>query len=547
MTIAYDYSYGDYRYEGDIFSCGYEYGDELIIGYGYCGNESIVLYSYESDFGLVEYGFEYGYEYGFGGWKFSLKGVGKFVSGAVKAAGRAIDTAGSLVKKIPIVGAPVNQIFGSAWKIATSPVNMAVAIGKGQRIDRAMMDNLKSNLGEIKAVAPYAQMVVSVVPGIGTGVSAAMGAGMALMNGQPITDALAAGVAGMVPGGPLVSSALQMGYSGVKSAVKGERVNIESLAKTGLGGLGKGLGLPPAATNGVLAGVAMTGNLVRGVPPDVAIAKGAIDGIPVNAQVKAAMHSANNLAQAVARGQRVDRAALVAADKAFEVLPVSNDLKQQVKLGISTGKGILASKNPNEMLSVGLQTGLADKLISSSGISKEAQKALTTGMSVGVGQTKQIQRTIEIANNAGKLIQSGIEQAKTVPAIAAGRKLAGAGTKGFDMGTGIMQMHSSLFDITAVRETIKNPADLKGFDMALSQRIGQVTTKPNPKLSPAARAGQTMTIGMAGYTPESKTAMMKNIAANPSAAVGAKEAVKEVATAREGFIRRILRAIGIVK
>jgi hypothetical protein len=370
---------------------------------------------------------------------------------------------------------------------------------------------------------------------------------MALMNGQPITDAVAAGIAGMVPGGPLVNSALQIGYSGVKSAVKGERLDVESLSKTGLSSLSKGLGLPPAATQAVMAGVAMTGNLARGVAPEAAIAKGAIDGIPVAPEVKAAMHQANELAQAIAKGQRVDRAALVVADKAFEHLPVSSELRKQVKEGISTGRGILTAKNPNELLAVGLQTGLADKLISSSGIPKNVHSALVTGMAVGVGKTKQAQRSIEIATSAaGKLIQSGIEQGKVVPAIAEARRLVGAGTKGFDLGHGIMQMQSSIFDIAAARNMLKTPADLKGFDMALSQKIGQVTTRPSPKLSPAAKAGYEMTVGMRGYLVEHKTAMMKSIAANPSASVGATVAVKEIAAQREGFLRRILRALGFV-
>ncbi len=71
-----------------------------------------------------------------------------------------------------------------------------------------------SKVGSVaKTALPIAQTVVSFVPGVGTGVNAAISAGVALAQGQPLTDAVVAGVKGMIPGGPMASQALETAYN----------------------------------------------------------------------------------------------------------------------------------------------------------------------------------------------------------------------------------------------------------------------------------------------------------------------------------------------
>ncbi len=55
----------------------------------------------------------------------------------------------------------------------------------------------------ISPLLPYAQAVASLVPGVGQGVGAALGAAQVLADGRPITDAAIAAVRGAVPGGPI--------------------------------------------------------------------------------------------------------------------------------------------------------------------------------------------------------------------------------------------------------------------------------------------------------------------------------------------------------
>src|SRR4029077_7103734 len=131
--------------------------------------------------------------------------IGHFISNAAKCAGREIGKAahstvngigkvGKAITKIPIVGGPLKTIFSAAYNLSMGPMVSVVSAGiKGQRIDKAFVKSLKTQVASITAVAPYVQTVLRVIPGIGTGVSAALGAGLALASGQRIDKALMAG------------------------------------------------------------------------------------------------------------------------------------------------------------------------------------------------------------------------------------------------------------------------------------------------------------------------------------------------------------------
>ena len=90
---------------------------------------------------------------------------------------------------------------------------------------------LKPALTVIKAVGPvlpYVQAVVSFVPGVGTGVSAALGAAQALADGRRIDEAIVSAAKSAIPGGPLA----QMGFDAAWGLAHGrpiESVALEAL------------------------------------------------------------------------------------------------------------------------------------------------------------------------------------------------------------------------------------------------------------------------------------------------------------------------------
>lgn len=135
-----------------------------------------------------------------------FSGLGHVLKGAVNAVG-----------KVPVLG--------SVAKLATGPFQLAAAIASGKRLDRAVLGTLKSQVAAVREVAPYAQMVVSLVPGVGTGIGAALGAATALASGRPITEALMSGIKGALPGGPLASA----GFDTAMALAHGKSVTTAAL------------------------------------------------------------------------------------------------------------------------------------------------------------------------------------------------------------------------------------------------------------------------------------------------------------------------------
>lgn len=140
--------------------------------------------------------------------------IGDFVSDAASCAGRILEEGGRLLSEIPVIGG----IFTAAFKIFVAPYSLVLDIAHGANIIDAVIDNAKSAIAAVHVLAPYIQAVLSVVPGIGTGLSAAISGGLALAAGMPIDQILIEAVKGAIPGGPLAQAAFIVA-AGTMSAV----------------------------------------------------------------------------------------------------------------------------------------------------------------------------------------------------------------------------------------------------------------------------------------------------------------------------------------
>lgn len=477
--------------------------------------------------------------------------IGHLVSNAAKSAGRAIGkaehsvangvgTVTSAVTKIPVVGAPIKTIYTASFHAVTGPARLVADVAQGKRIDRAVMSKLKESVQDAKAVGPYAQTVLSVVPGVGTGVSAALGAGLALANGQPIDKALLEGISSSLPGGPAAKAALNAAVTGIHAAATGQRFDIEAVGKSALGSV-----LPPAA----MAGVDMAAKLAHGQPLDKALTESAVNMLPVDPKVKEALHTASQVSIDLANGRKIDAALLAQVKSAVPHLPIDPSLKTQLMNAAVTGKDIVPGHGEQALSNV-LHSAVADSVLhtSTKNLAPSVKKALQTGMALGTASVHQAHAAEQLATPAviNKLVESGIQLSKADPVISAARKLVGNGTRGFDLGMGITNAKSNLFSISHVREHLSGP-DKMGFDMALSAKVGLVT-QPIPKgLSAAAQAGHAVTHGMQGSDPSNKQAMMAAVKASPSASVGATQAIKSITVAREHWIHKVARALRLVK
>lgn len=117
------------------------------------------------------------------------------------------------------------------------PVGIVKNVLDGQRIDKAVLTDFKDRLKAIREVAPYAQAVTSMVPGIGTGVAGAIAASAALAAGKRIDAALIAGVEGSLPVAARVGlkAGLQLaaGKNVLKATLEGVRAGLPEGARRG--------------------------------------------------------------------------------------------------------------------------------------------------------------------------------------------------------------------------------------------------------------------------------------------------------------------------
>jgi len=468
----------------------------------------------------------------------TVNGAEHFIGNAVKAAGRevgrAVDSLVSIehditsaIARIPFVGGPLSMFLDAAFHAAVGPMTTCLdVILKGKRIDEALLAHLQTTLQDFKDVGPYVQMVVGVVPGVGTACSMCIGMGLALANGQPIDQVLLAGVSGAIPGGPLAKAAVNLAYAGIHSAATGGHLDLAQLGTMAMSSAAGALGLPPAATNALTAGVTMCGQLCAGAPLDKALSSAVVNALPLPANAKQALTECDAIALDLAHGKRLDKALLSRVGNVATYLPnIDPQLRAQLANVARTGASLASGASPEQALGAALRNGAADSLIAmgTRSLPPAVGNALTQGLALGNGVMHQA-RKVEALISGGfpdKLAQMGQQFAQAHPAVAAARKIVSPGElRGFDIGQGLTAQTAKLFELTAVRNALKD-SERKGFDTALAHRIGLVAHPVPTHLSPEHQAGHAIALGIATQHPANKQSIMATVASNGAAAAGA--------------------------
>jgi hypothetical protein len=201
----------------------------------------------------------------FGFLKSAVRTVGRGVSSGVGALAHGASEVADLTGKVPVIGKGLHAIVD----VANSPLYLTASIAKGDRIDKAVIKNIKAQVRAVKDVAPYAQMVISLVPGAGTGVSAIISAGGALASGQPIDAALVAGVRGAIPGG-MVGTGV---FDAAIAISHGKTLSSVGLAA---------LPIPEGQKKAVAVLATAASDMAAGKRVDSAIARAAEESLPTN-------------------------------------------------------------------------------------------------------------------------------------------------------------------------------------------------------------------------------------------------------------------------
>lgn len=124
--------------------------------------------------------------------KKAVKGVGRATAAIAKRGDKAFRGAVRKIAKDPVVR--------SALRAGTKVVKKTNLLRAARMVAEAGAKNLRESVRFAAMVAPF-------VPGIGTGVAAALGAVDALASGKPITDAVIAAARNAIPGGAVAHAA----------------------------------------------------------------------------------------------------------------------------------------------------------------------------------------------------------------------------------------------------------------------------------------------------------------------------------------------------
>lgn len=119
-----------------------------------------------------------------------------------------------------------NVLHGAVRSSVSGPVNRLVfdtglGVARGENIARAMRKAGQAGISDVREQLRFAEMVAPFVPGLGSGVAAALGAANALAAGRPITEALIAAARSALPGGAIA----QTGFDVAMNLARGRNLS----------------------------------------------------------------------------------------------------------------------------------------------------------------------------------------------------------------------------------------------------------------------------------------------------------------------------------
>ena len=163
-----------------------------------------------------------------------LSTINKFAPVSLLTSGLSMTPIGMAVRAglgaVQAVGEGRNAFQGAFRSLAATPgarflVDTGMAAARGENIVKAAQKAFQAGVGDVRKSLQFAAMVAPFVPGVGTGVAAALGAANALASGQPISDALIAGVRGAIPGGAIA----QLAFDTAVNLAKGKNISAALL------------------------------------------------------------------------------------------------------------------------------------------------------------------------------------------------------------------------------------------------------------------------------------------------------------------------------
>lgn len=143
-----------------------------------------------------------------------VSGIGKAVGHVTKAIDKVVPIS-KVAKGVGDVASVVDKVVPVSLLVPGGPLlrfagDAVSRIARGENVFKALEQAGTAAVGDVRKGLQLASTVASFVPGIGTGVAAALGAANALANGEPITDAVIAAARSAIPGGQIAQAAFDV-------------------------------------------------------------------------------------------------------------------------------------------------------------------------------------------------------------------------------------------------------------------------------------------------------------------------------------------------
>jgi hypothetical protein len=473
--------------------------------------------------------------------------IGGFVSNAVAAAGKEIgkgvQTVASglheiqhAISSIPVVGG----VFATLYDLGSAPFTtltyVAEGISKGESFGAAIMDNLNRLKKELTDVLPWVATIISIFPVFGPLASSIIMTASALLEGQPIEEVLITAALSIIPGmaaiahfaAPLIEFGIKLAKAIAKGAVDFAEIIIDGIqAVADL----LSIQIPDYIKKALVCGIHITAAIARGMKATEVVLSAAIELLKdFGPQLLGKAYEATGLKAIV---EKVGSAIGNFVNEAADHLKLAQAFTS-IKLGFPGPIEDLMRKVFGAGLSLGSAANVQGTLMN--GVKNAVGKLVDDGK-------KFIEKKAnDVVNDLTKKVEDipnqFIKKAEDL-ALSKARDLLPANCRdGFHVGIATMQTKVTPFQLLSVRSHLDGPGK-QGFDTATALHVGRVVNKPiTPKkgatLAEAAghHAGFMITTGMQGLPPAAKKSLMKPVAANPVARVGAVKAVTDIAIKR---------------
>lgn len=157
-------------------------------------------------------------------------GLTHFVSRLANAVGGGlVSDAYNTVSKVAKPVVDVLHVVYPPTLVASAMGDLAERIAHGENVFDAVKASAQGGLTNLQRAAPYIETIVSVVPGVGPELAAGLAVGIALAEGEPLSEVAVDGALAALPGGALAHQAAKAAIVFGSALLQGKPLDVAAM------------------------------------------------------------------------------------------------------------------------------------------------------------------------------------------------------------------------------------------------------------------------------------------------------------------------------